>query len=182
MRLNTKVPVVILQFHFGKRSSVPAGIPTLLPPETAPEKKRRLTRQGSGKLIIGPQNNSTVVNLPEGLCENGYTVVGVRHEERLNDNRPGAFQVVQVTFHRREASDRMLANLADQQAEKALSRACEGLRELCVNNFWRARVYDNPFFRQGEPVEGLRCAVVVCDMKRPTVQGNGEPVLVWQKD
>lgn len=182
MQLNKNVPIVVLQFQFAKRSLVPAWIPTVPPPETKSEQGKRLNRQGSGQLVIGPQENSAIDGLPDGLYENGYVVVDVKHEERLDDrNARRTFQVVQATFHLTDANFAPSAELVEKTQTEAFAKACEGLTELCANNFWRVRVYDNPFFRRSEPVEGLRVATICCDVKKPTVQGNGEPVLVWQK-
>lgn len=185
MQLNKNVPIVVLQFQFAKRSSVPAWIPTVPPPETKNEREKRLNRQGSGQLVMGPQENSAIDGLLDGLYENGYDIVDVKHEERLDDRNPRkTFQIVQATFYRRDESDNGELVLApvNPQAEELLDKACGGLVELCANNFWRVRVYDNPFFRRGEPVEGLHTATICCDVKKPTVQGNGQPVLVWQKE
>jgi len=181
MQLNKNVPAVVVQFQFTKRSSVPAWIPTVPPPETDREKEKRLNRQGSGRLVLGPQENSSVFKILEGLMANGYAIVNVKHEERRNDNRPGTFQVVQATFWRADENFTPMDEFLKEVQSEAFEKACEGIVQLCVCNFWRVRVYDNPFFRRGEPVEGLHCATICCDVKKPTVQGNGEPVLVWQK-
>ena len=185
MQLNEKTPIVVLSFQFTKLKAVPASIPTVPPPETMNEKEKRLNRQGSGRLVLGPQEKSSIFEMLKGLYTNGYAVVDVPHEEHQKDNRPGTFQVVKAIFRRKDDNFAPSSELLEKLESDAFEKALEGLVELCAYNLWRTRAYDNPFFQKGEPVEGLRTAAIVCDAKVPIVElveGELRQKRVWQKD
>lgn len=54
--------------------------------------------------------------------------------------------------------------------------------EMLMRSLWRVRVYKNPLFRDGQPVDGKFTLSINCVNRDPLRNDDGSPRMVWNDD
>lgn len=83
----------------------------------------------------------------------------------------------------------MLALCAPQCFLKAISRLTAKtligdrvVQDICETALWRVRAFSNPFYIEGEEVDGVRAISINCEARVPLFLPNGQPVVARRKD
>ena len=177
MRLNENIPMVSLQFSF----SNPEAIPVLVRHRSNETMQERQVRKNhtSGQLVIGPTENCSIATMFTGIKSAGYELVDAFHQERIDPKDPTGrrrYHTVRFQFARSET-----AQISDEF--KAIRDQIHyELQDICGNAHWRVRAFLNPFYRNGEEVQGKNAVSINFEARNPLFHPNGEPVLVWRKD
>jgi hypothetical protein len=121
-----------------------------------------------GKLIVEPTEWSSLKSILEDLDASGYRLVNVHCEDREDGRESGKHYIVRFIFS------------ATEQSSAEFSRIRKFLRlefyDICTEALWKTRAYSNPL------ANGQRGMNIVCDTRRPFIQGDGKLATVWQKD
>ena len=180
MRLDESVPLVMLQFSFSNINVVPKWV-RQEKPEDAQKHQERIARKSSatGVTVIEPAENCSANGFLDELKSAGYELVDALYQTRMN--KPGTYNkvyhMVRYTFGRTRDDA-----VVPDEFQNALIKARDELGTLIDTAMWRVRVFSNPFYKKGEEMPDQRVASVNFEARKPLIQSDGQPVLVWQKD
>lgn len=177
VKLQETERLVIVQFSASKDTFVPEGLKGVNH-ETPQEAEGRAMRKAapSGVQVVEPVENTGIADLLNGLEEAGYEMVDAFHQPRLNRNNGRTYHMVRFTFARHEdatPSEEFVA-LRDQYRE--------AMREVITSAAWRVQAYLNPFFSNGEVVEGQYAVSLNMVARVPLLLPDGSPVAQWERD
>ena len=170
--LNPAMRLTILQFSFSNRKVIPEGI-NEKPPETAQSFTAR-TEYTEGEQFLLPIKGVSALPFIADLNEAGQQLVDAYWQARIKNGRE--YFIICFTF--------TASNYENSSEEflKVRSKALEALLELFSEAMWRVRGFVNKFFKDGESVEDTYALSVNFEVRSPLVDGNGKPILQWQKD
>ena len=177
MILNDNIPMINLQFSFNN----PEVIPVLVGHRSNETTEERVVRKShaSGRLMIEPTEKCSIVDTLDGIESVGYELVDAFHQERIDPKDPTGrrrYHTVRFQFARSET-----AQISDEF--KAIRDQIRNeFQDICEVAQWRVRAFLNPFYRNGEEVQGKNAVSINFEARNPLFHPNGEPVLVWRKD
>lgn len=152
-------------------------IPDCLEQESGIEKPEKfLARQFEipGEQFIEPVEAVGCLLFIRDMEEAGYIIVDAFFKVGKKYGRD--FGIMLFTFAIKEnahCSERFLrAKLAIEQK----------LHNLFEQNMWRVRAFLNPFFKNGKMIDDLYAVSVNFEVRTPLVDGNGKPLVQWQKN
>lgn len=169
-----KFKVVALQFRFPKASAIPQFLWQMV---------RKVSRHGkpasaTGTRVISPTEGTSAIAVLEDLDALKYTMVDAICEERRNEGgADGVHYVIRFVFA--APSSGMKPSLTFVRRQSIIRRE---LQEIAESALWRVKAFANPFMQGGYVVDGATAANIVFDGRQPFVQGDGQPVTVWQRD
>lgn len=175
--LDEKIRYVTLQFSFAHAKAVPAAMTRHSEPETFAQSNERKTHS-SGTMIIEPIENVSLGQFVRELVGAGYELVDAFCQERLDRKDPNGrktYWMVRFMFVRREC-------MVQDDFEAVRFQMMAALTTMCTTAMWRVRAFNNPCYQNGEEVASQRTWVVNLEARKPLFQGDGTPVVVWQKD
>lgn len=117
----------------------------------------------------------SVAGFPEEFEQRGYELVDATYQERFN-SRGLPYFIVRFTFSHPDFVE------VSEWFKNVREINRTGLRYFCKSAMWHAKVFNNPFFKEGKSIEGQRAISVVLDTRQPLEEFDGKPVNVWQKD
>lgn len=170
------VAMVVVQFNFSNVNIIPASVRHLVheTPKEHTERKDRAT----GVLVVQPTEKCSLVEFLGELETAGYELVDAVYMERLNPNSKGpnkTYHMLRFLFGRVES-----AKISDEfKAVRDL--ILEDLHTICKNAMWRVRVFNNPYYRNGEEIAEQRTLSVNLEIRQP-YESNGQPIMARQKD
>ena len=172
------VRIVMLQFSFTNIEAVPALIRCI--DEETPEKRSERKSIVNGVMMIPPTEHCSVHAFAvKDLWLAGYELVDAFYEERIDprdQSKRRKYHVVRFTFAHSD-----FVNVSEQF--KAVRPALvAGLQQICSTALWRVRAFSNPFFNEGEEVEGQRALSLNLEVRVPLFRPDGSSVTVWRKD
>lgn len=180
--LGDHVRMVILQFNSAKKGFIPEALFSWLVNLGQETPEKRSTRKGyrvAGTMVIEPTASCSLRKLPVELEATGYELVDVLYEERLDGKDPEGkrtYHMIRFVFVRRE-----FAEVSDEFVRvKATAR--DALRHICETAFWRVRSFLNPFYQDGEAIEGLNAASINLEVRVPLFQPSGLPITARLKN
>src|SRR3989344_1808647 len=148
---------VTAMFYFG----------TTLRVETA----KARSYDSSGELAILPQKNCTLSVFVPNLKTLGYELVDAFLIERADGKYKARFVFID--------HDHAIESDYFKTVRESIT---VGLKNLCYESMWQVQGWDNPFYDQGESVDGVRALSVNMDQKEYFFLPNGSPRKVWEKD
>jgi len=168
----TEVRLVMLQF-LTTFKALPPGIP-----KKEKESVEELIARKSG--IKGSQfiPQTEGVSLREFLCNlisAGCVLVDAFYKIRA-DGRGKEFPAVRFLFA--DAGQ----DASSEEFKAVRPGAMDALSQMCNGSVWSAVVFLNPFFSNGNPIEGVYTISVNLAVRKPLVDGNGNAILEWKKD
>ncbi len=171
VEIDSSVQMIILQFSFSNGKAVPEwiGCHEKEVPQERTERKNRL----HGELVIEKTKSCSVLNLAKDLGVAGYELVDAFCQKRINPKYPNKrYQMVRFVFVRNEDMQ-----LPDNFMNKRVP-ALGSLREMCAAAMWRARVFLNPYYENGEKIPNKHAISINLDVRRPL----RPPIMVWPRD
>lgn len=175
LALDSTARLVSLQFSFSNPNIIPKNV-RRREQETKAESDTRKQNQG-GILAIEPCENVSIATLVLELESLGYKLVDGLYQARQDRVRPSQmYHMVRFIFARTEH-----AEISDQFREIQL-KIREELLDICENAFWRIRVFSNPFYKDGEEINGLRALSFNFEVRIPRLLPDGKPVVQRRKD
>lgn len=171
------VRMVGFQFSFSNPTVVPSVLKRLSQ-ETKEESVDRRSR-ATGVMIIEPTEQCSLLSFLGELEAEGYEMVDAFYQERVDDEYPQGkrtYHMVRFLFTRHE-----FAEVSDE-FRKARDVIRTELQRICEEAMWRVRAFSNPFYGNGEEVDGQRAVSVNLEARVPLFLPNGQPVTMWQKD
>jgi len=175
IRLDSSVPLVVLQFSFSNPKAVPEWISRY--EKEVPQKKAERKARSNGKLIIEPTENCSLLGIAKELRAAGYELINAFCQKRINPkNKDRMYQMVRFVFLRREA-----IKLPDRFMEARIP-ALGSLREMCAGAMWRVRIFLNPLIRKGEIIPGKHSLSINLEARTPLRLPEGPPIMVWPRD
>ncbi|PIP23790.1 MAG: hypothetical protein COX90_01965 [Candidatus Nealsonbacteria bacterium CG_4_10_14_0_2_um_filter_38_17] len=178
IQLDHSVERVITQFSFSNAGAVPSDIISRSP-ETVEELRSRINRPETGSVFL-IANNCSLVGFQDGLRLAGYEPIEGFHQLRINPKNPRMerrYQMVRFVFGR---PDPAMAQFP--AVRRVLSAALEDMGRAAM---WLVEVFSNPFFKDGQIVNGRSALVINLKGRNPLFspeKPDGQPVVVWQKD
>lgn len=169
-----KFLVVGLQFKFPKLGAVPPFTRQMV---QATAKTKETQELPTGTQVLEPTEGISLVTTLDDLESANYSLVNVICEERKNSSGFGTHYVARFVFA--APSSRMRSTPTFLRRKDVLRKE---LQAICESALWRARGYANPFRRNGRLVPDAATANVVFDSRKPFIQGDGQPVMVWPTD
>lgn len=164
--------LVLMQFIFSNRNLIPATVRQLV--KTPEENGSRAPRWG-GNLFIGPTPAVSLLGLLGDLEEAGFQLVSCKHKPRLDDMGK-INHLLRFIFGRPEHSAPEAGFLEKQVAVRA------DLAKICGEATWQCQVFQNPFFRGEEVVEGAHAISINLNARKPLLDPYGNQLKVWQRD
>lgn len=182
MELGEHVRMVMLQFNSSKPAFIPGGLMEWLIEmgrETPEKRAARKSYLVPGIPMIQSTPQCSLREMPAAMETAGYELVDVLHEERLDAKDPEGkrtYHMVRFVFARRE-----VAEISDDfKAVRNMAR--DALRHICQSAFWRVRSFLNPFYHNGEAIDGLNTASINLEARVPLLQPGGFPIMARLKD
>jgi len=171
VKIDNGVRLILLQFRLAKRELLPQGTSM---EERPPRENHRIDMDGVQ--IIESTERSFMGNFVADLAEAKYELVQAFHQERVQGAKP--YWIVRFVFACKGEGD----STGDTGTSDRFSKELEALRDMCLSNLWRVRVYRNPYFQNGEKVKGESTLSVNLEARTPLYRPDGKPVKVWTKD
>lgn len=165
--------IVSLRFKVNNLKLVPPGIrEKMLRSETPAEFDARQASQARGEECILPTKDVSCAQFLNDLAASGYIMVDAFFQV-LNPK----YIIVRFDF---VILEHFLPS--DEFSQGAKVKAEIGLRNMAEQNMWRIQAYLNPFFFEGREIDGQHGLAINLDSRKPLVNNDGQPVLVWEKD
>jgi len=164
-----------LQFSFSNPSVIPESIRS----RTYENQMERVERKSraTGNLEIQPTVNCSLKKITIQIEEAGYILQDAKYIKRIHGSRKGVFyHMVRFYFVRKEYSH------DNPEFSQVRDEILNDLRRICENDFWRVRVFDNPYYVDGEAIEGMRYFSVNLEARIPRFNKDGSLALVWARD
>lgn len=179
LKLQESDRLVELRFLGTKGNHVPDDVPSR-GRETDEEIAERLSRRSkkgpSGVKIQESVQNVGLANILDDLEKAGYELVDAFHEEPYYPDTGRTKHAVRFVFARSEH-----ATPSDEFLE-VRDRMREALREVTGTAAWAVMAYRNPFFSDGEVVEGFTHVSINGAGRTPLLRPDGSPVVQWKRD
>ena len=174
--LGPSVRLVSLQFSFSNPDVVPDCVKRL-PAETPTQATARKTVPVPGQAVIQPTEDISLAEIPKMLEDSGYELVDAFYRPRVDPSNPKkTYHMVRFVFaHREHVSLSSEFKLVRERIRLALN-------EICTHAMWRTRSFLNPFYRNGEGIEGQYAMSLNFEARKPLFLPDGQPVVMWQKD
>ena len=175
--LDEEIPMVIIQGSFSNKNAVPQSL-RMVEAETVAQSELRLSREGTGQMIELRQNCSTV-ELLNDIKNAGYQLADALCQIRVNPKdwtKKSRYYMVRYTFVKTEKAEPATEFLKTRDAVE------NDLEKLLTESLWRIRVFLNPFFKNGQWVDGLHAVSVNLEARKPLFLPDGKPVVQWKKD
>lgn len=175
LKLDEASRLVIVQFSFSNSSIIPELV-SKRAPETKVEAAKR-NQQASGFLVIEPCENVSIDTFVVELEAAGYVLVDGVTQTRQHQNKPGqSYHMVRFVFARSEH-----AEVSDHfKSVQSLLRM--ELQDITETAFWRVRAFSNPFYKDGEEIDGVRAISINCEARVPRFLPDGQLVKSRRKD
>lgn len=168
---------IVVQFSFTNAAAIPPSV-ARRNPETLEERIERKSHS-TGSMFIAPTPQCSIADFLTELETEGYELVDAFYKPRIDGKDPRSnrtYHMVRFVF---ATSD--LAKPSDEfKAARETLRA--ELKAICEGALWRVRSFLNPFYVNGEEVEGQNVVSVNLEAREPLCRPDGQPVTVWQKD
>lgn len=131
----------------------------------------------NGDMVIEPTVGCSLKQFLEELKSAGYEMVDAFYKERINAKNPRKpYHMVRFVFARHE-----FATISDEFKEVRKTILAE-LKVICENALWRVRAFRNPFYKNGEEIQGEFAISINMEARQPLFLPNGQPVVIWKKD
>lgn len=165
-QINPSTKLIIFQFKVSNMKTIPDSLRGLGRPPTEEAK-----HQGGqkGELVIAQTEDCGLMGIAGQLAKAGYELANCFWEERELS------YVVRFLFFPRES-------LEPEGFEEHQKAILSGFAELCEGAIWQVAGYRNPFFKNGNAVTGKHVLCFTCGSRKPLLQPDGNPVVVWDKD
>ena len=168
--------LVMLQFSFSNPKAIPYNI-RKREPETKNEHVRRVKLPPRGRLAIEPSERTKITSFAMDLETNGYQLVDGFSQKRHHAKRPEqVYYAVRFTFARKE-----YAEISDE-FQSIQTKIHADLKQVCTVAFWRTRAFSNPFYKNGEEVEGFETLSFNFEVRSPRFHPDKKPILARRKD
>lgn len=131
----------------------------------------RNTSLPAGEMILEPTVGSSIITLVADIEKCGYQLIGTSYEERAHGEGCGKHYIVRFRFARALSGEK-----TTEAFRRVRYQVRRELQVICEEALWTACAYSNPL---ADEKRGMN---VVLDTRKPFVQGDGQPVTVWQKD
>jgi len=169
--LGNDVRLVIIQFAYTNENLMPAEVG--VKQETI-EQFLAKSQSVKGEQVVDPTQDIGVLPFTLDLIEAGYELVDAFSRRQSKNGRP--FFTTRFVFSQKEQAHSSEAFLAKKEAILA------ALTRLVTEAMWRARVFLNPFFCEGEMVPDVYSISANFEARVPLFDGNGKLLLRWQRD
>ncbi|MCD4705697.1 hypothetical protein K8R61_01305 [bacterium] len=170
IKLYGSVPLVTLQFSFSNRNIIPKIIKKISNEKQEERVERK--KMKNGIQVINPTPNVSLLIFVKQLKEAGYELVDAIYQERINGNANSNYHMVKFIFSRHECA-KPSENFQKYSAE---------LDKICRQALWRVRACLNPFYKEGEEIEGKNFVSINMEVRTPIVSSKGELIQKWEKD
>ncbi len=180
MSSSPAVRMIMLQFSFSNQKQIPAWVPESLAETAEDAAERAATKVSSiGAQYLPPTERLDIGRVPDELETAGFVFNDCFWQARyaLHTPKYPSYYAVRYLFWRRDFAHQITEHYAPH-----LARARAGLTELCEQNFWRARSYQNPFVIQGQVIPDTCAISLNLEVRVPRIESNGKPVVQWRKD
>lgn len=169
-------PYVSLQFSFSKKKHVPLGLPSKGSTTKEDRKKRKEREHSTETISLWPEPIQEVslevfVNQLRAL---GYKLIDASTLERSKDDGT-KYDMCRFLFLSKKE---LYSN--DYRENEELYHKC--LNELVFNVNWRIRAYKNPYYKDGEVVEGSHTLSINCEPRQPLKNLNNKTLIQNFKD
>lgn len=172
--MNGAVRLVMLQFSFSNLKLVPACLKQK--GEESPSEFVVRKSEIRGEQFLEPVESVGCLSFLSDLALADYVLVDAFAKIRKRGGRPYAMSLAQFIF-----SDTEHAN-SSEEFLRVRPSAELALRQLLEQGMWRVLAFLNHFFKDGEMVEDQYAISVNLVARVPLVDGNGKPLVQWQKD
>jgi len=168
---------ICVQFSFSNGRAVPVWV-AQIERETVSAHKERKKRASGEQLIALPKGSAcSLESLPTGLSASDFVLADAYSQKR---NKAGKvydpYWMVRFIFVRKDVyEDR-------SRYAEVRNLHLRSLEEMISSAFWKVRGFLNPYFRDGELLEGEFQVSINLEHRQPTVNENGSPVLRWPRD
>jgi len=171
--------MIMLQFSFSNFKIVPRWV-WEKSFEKWEEWKERKDNEGTGKMLISPTENCSLVKFLNEIKTAGYEMVDALYQPRTDpkdNSRKRKYHMVRFIFARREYLEELPEEFKD-----ARENIYNELQKMCEEAMWRVRAYLNPFFQNEEEIPEQHALSINLELRKPLIQPDGKPIVVWQKD
>lgn len=174
--LDDSISLVALQFTFSNQDILPTAVQQLAD-ETEVEQCQRIRHSGSGRELIKPTDDCSLVEFVGELEAAGYQLVSAFSQQRLQprDQRRN-YYIVRFMFAR---SDLVKRNEGFAMIKGEIR---SNLLQLCHQALWQVRVFNNPLYEEGQEVLGQHSLMINLGKRLPLYRAGGERVAEWRKD
>ena len=179
MKINDTVWMILVKFIIQKRETIPTSIQST-EMETVEELQRRKEEYVPGRETIERTGDCSVVAILDEIAQLGFELVGAFQKPMINyrGGKQQTYHQLRLTFMRGEE---VMSDM-HEGFRQARSQILRDVSQLCCESLWRVRVFDNPFFQNGDMDPIGRCTCITLEGRRPLRFPNGDPVVEWRKD
>jgi len=176
--LDRSVRMISLQFSFGNPKLVPDSVMHL--PHETPEERQERKSEIPGQLVIEPTMGCSLARIVDEIEASGYEMCDAAYKPRISQSRQNrgrkTYHMVRFLFVHHEYAE--VSDFFRGERDKIR----QDLDHICQEAMWRVRVFRNPFFHNGEMIEGQCFLSINFEVRQPFLEPNGQPIRMWQKD
>jgi len=172
MPLDQRYRMFQIQFSFSNQNAIPEAIEQKEKEDIRGRLARKITSTGT---MVGQIEKNTVSlkDLLQDAQTAGYELTDCFYQERLNPGKfKGTYYMVRFTFCQ-ESFARVPSNQVD---------IIEAFEEIASSATWKVRVFDNPYYENGDENGLLRYASVSVEARRPLFNPDGTPIQEYPRD
>lgn len=172
--IGLNVKLIAIQFTFTNRNVVPSCVRKLT--LEAPEEAWKRRMQVTGKEVIKPIPNVSLLQFVDQITPQGFQLVDGLSQLRTTPDGESTFHMVRFIFTRREYAKPEPEFVSRRLVVEA------ALKRMCKEAMWSLQVFRNPFYVEGEPKPGEEALSINLAARRPLLDGKGQPRKEWQKN
>lgn len=182
--LGRDVRMIMLKFNFSNPNVIPRFVKHLNQETDQGAKDELLFRKNrsGGVLAIESTERCSIAKFLGEVAVSGYEMVDAFYKKGIDTRDPSIKRknhTVCFFFARSE-----FVKLSDE-FKKERPLIYNELWKICKTAMWRVRLFLNPFYKDGEEINGQYALSVNLDVRQPLYCPDGQPrtpVMVWQKD
>lgn len=168
VKIDISAQLVLVQFTLANAGALPAHL-------RQRTQTQARTAGAAGTEIVPEGEKTSLAEVPAQLEALGFELVDGHFEVKPRERRHA--WKVQYAFARKGSGREPHPQFAP------LREAAQAELNMLMNDaFWRVRVFLNPLFHTGQPVEGKSAICIEADSRLARLHPNGSPVTVWQRD
>lgn len=169
-----KVRLISLQFNVSNAYPIPGCIKPKKQND-APEKFLVRKSAIKGEQFIAPEESISGLYILADLLQEGYQLVEAISMVRDKNGLP--YKTIRFSF----VAEQYVNQLAEEFLHD-LPEIASVLTSILKTSLWRVRAFLNPFYREGEAINGQYAISVNLDARKPIIDERGNPVREWQRN
>lgn len=174
VKVDPSLRMIIIQASFTNEAAVPELLMKLTRETTQESGVRR--ERATGVEVIAPVERVNLATIRFDMTEAGFVLVNATYQRRVDQhNSRRTYHTVRFVYvHTSQAKQ--------SDFDKKRVGVLAELGRMLSDAFWRVRVFNNPYFKDGVPIGDERMLSINLEARVPRYMPDGTLVAHWKKD